>query len=138
MELPLDIRNAIYEMVGVLSDDVDSVWLLGSRANGTATEISDWDFLIFSNREGLERLKVERDRRIDNIDLLVVFDGENFIDPWPEDEESAKSGSLSVWKWRLKDSKTATYQIVKYLSDEWFKSGQAITKELIALKVWPV
>jgi predicted nucleotidyltransferase len=26
---------------------IREVWLLGSRANGTATEASDWDYLVF-------------------------------------------------------------------------------------------
>lgn len=59
------------------------VWLIGSRANGTATEESDWDLLVFTDEDphpvAARRLKVK-------IDILRVGpSGRALLEGKPED-----------------------------------------------------
>lgn len=70
----------IMTAVDDLAHDLNTreVWLIGSRANGTETEESDWDLLVFSFTEPVPILFVRT-----NIDVLrvgpsgnVLFDGE--------------------------------------------------------------
>ena len=63
--------------------DIESIWLLGSRANGTSREDSDWDFLIFGDDEVLEAIRTDISHRRANIHLFVVTDGNHFESLWP-------------------------------------------------------
>ena len=49
INLPPDIENVIEEIK--LDRSVKSIWLIGSRANESISSSSDWDFLVFSQRE---------------------------------------------------------------------------------------
>jgi len=49
-DLPDDIRRAVLQELANDST-VESIWLIGSRANSRAKAASDWDFLIFFNAE---------------------------------------------------------------------------------------
>ena len=99
------------------------VWLFGSRANGTSTSASDWDLLVFGNEQLLNEL-VEA-RPIENVDLMVVYDGDAFKSPWSRDAEGAvKSGSLSTWSWSETSSVEATYSGTKW-PDDWGSSKTA-------------
>lgn len=92
------------------------VWLIGSRANGTAREDSDWDFLIFGNSALLSQL--ESEQAPENADVLVVYDGDAFRSPWNKTEDGViKSGSLSGWKWSKTSESEALYSGTKWPHD---------------------
>lgn len=88
---------------------IESIWLIGSRANDTHKEDSDWDFLIFADEELLNSLEKRPALRLQYVDFLVVFNGDDFRDPW-----SNKRGSLSDWKWKQLSTGRAKYWEVKW------------------------
>lgn len=131
----------ITEYVEVLlsrTSGIKSVWLFGSRANGTEHEKSDWDLMLFGSEESLEGLQKEPGLKREDIDVLVVIDGVNFIEPWPASKENYKSGDLPSWQWSQINHSEASYKATKYLSqDEWFKEGEFQSLTLKAIKLWP-
>ena len=72
----------------------ESIWLIGSRANGRANSSSDTDLLVFGSPELLQALSDAQLVPTD-IDCLIVFDRNNYTDPF-----RIKSGSLSNLKWK--------------------------------------
>ena len=70
MCLNKDIEDHIKTIVSTVSG-MDSIWLIGSRANGTATENSDWDLLIFGPANIHKTIKNYPELRRKDIDLLV-------------------------------------------------------------------
>ena len=93
---------------------IQSIWLIGSRANEKANENSDWDFLAFADKKTLDLLEKAIELHKPNVDFLVVTDGENFQNAWGE---KTKSGTLSLWKWRVLDDTRAEYSGVKWSED---------------------
>ena len=84
------------------------VWLAGSRANRTAHQNSDWDFIIIANKQLLEALSATPNPG--NIDALIVTDGDSFVCPWKRPIDGAtKSGSLSTWQWQITSENSASY-----------------------------
>lgn len=115
---------AIQALVLRLSGDGHAVWLIGSRANGTARKNSDWDLLVMGDAELLERLS--RTAPTPNVDLLVLFDGESFASPWDSGSSKVrKSGSLSDWAWRQTSESEAIYSGTKWPND-WGSIKKAI------------
>ncbi len=89
---------------------IQSIWLFGSRANETQKADSDWDFLVFGTEETLEALIFNQSFHQNHIDLMVVYNGDDFKKPWGEKQ---KSGSLSEWCWKELSENTATYRATK-------------------------
>lgn len=98
----------------------ESVWLIRSRANGRHTALSDTDLLVFATPAFLANVQgaVEPPN---NIDVLVVYDGNQFQDPWKE-----KRGALEYFKWERIDAKEARYVGVKFLPDAADDSGYEV------------
>jgi predicted nucleotidyltransferase len=75
---------------------VGKVWLIGSRANKRSKENSDWEVLLEGDLSVVHEMSKDPQKyRIDNIDILIVFDGNNFRSPFEE-----KKGSKSSWHWK--------------------------------------
>ncbi|MDP3786738.1 MAG: nucleotidyltransferase domain-containing protein [Candidatus Omnitrophota bacterium] len=93
--------------------DIKSIWLIGSRANGTEKEDSDWDLLVFATEETLHSLKNNKEFCKDEIDLLVVYNGNDFQEPWTRDSRNnkCKSGNLKEWSWKKFTCIEAQYTI---------------------------
>jgi len=108
------IQKYLCEIVKNISD-IREIWLIGSRANETAKDNSDWDFLVFGTDITLKELKYQVIYKLDNIDLLVVYNGDNFQTPWGE---NPKSGSLSKWCWDRSSENFATYKQTKFIPDD--------------------
>ena len=115
--------------------EITEVWLIGSRANDKAREDSDWDFLVFGNDHTLSTLQENLSLSRPDIDLLVVYNGNDFREPWETESGKAKSGSLTGWEWGLdKDSLVrAHYDGHKWKDGEF---GVTVTRE-VAKRVWP-
>ena len=121
-----------------VADDIKSVWLFGSRANGTSTSVSDWDLMVFANKSALSQLKNAPHLKHSLVDVMVVYDGLNFVEPWPESESYIKCGDLDSWAWVEESADSAKYTATKYLDeDHWFKLGNAQVLTLQALRLWP-
>ena len=108
------VKTYVKELA-VAYPQISSVWLFGSRANQNARADSDWDLLVFGSRDILRLLKIDTRFHNRSVDLLVVYDGENFVEAR---EEGRKSGSLSEWAWKEEDQSTATYRATKPIYDE--------------------
>lgn len=94
-----------------------AIWLIGSRANQSERDDSDWDFLIFGSEQLVDELANTPDPG--NIDALLVYDGDNFRCPWPRQSDGViKSGSLRRWRWNATSSDQATYRGSKP-TDDW-------------------
>jgi predicted nucleotidyltransferase len=89
---------------------ITEVWLFGSRANGTATDASDWDLLVLSD----DSLKAEdvapAERfRSERFELFIAH-GDTFECPWPRARDGVRpSGDFPGWKWRW-EGDTAIYE----------------------------
>ena len=132
------INQKISQYIDTLTDQylgIKSIWLIGSRANDSYRDDSDWDLFAFADQHIFDKLKGSRPYTRDKIDLLVVFDGEHFEEPWP-DEKGAKEGTLTTWEWNEISPKEARYKSVKYKRAEKFKSN-IDCKILKAFKLWP-
>ncbi|HTH11621.1 MAG TPA: nucleotidyltransferase domain-containing protein [Acidovorax sp.] len=122
IQLPDDISNFVQR----LAAEGHETWLMGSRANGSAHAGSDWDLLVLGDAPLLDTLKKESP--VQNADVLVVHDGNEFCSPWADSKGRIKSGSLAQWKWERKSSISAVYWGTK-LPDDWgsFKNAVLLT-----------
>jgi len=88
---------------------IKEIWLFGSRANNESTSNSDWDFLIFANKDVYSSLKCNNNFNVSDIDLLVVINNDgDFLSPFDD-----KSGNLLEWEWKTISSNEAIYKSVK-------------------------
>ncbi len=60
---------------------INSIWLLGSRANGNPQGNSDWDILAFGNENILKSLESDVSFCQEKIDLFIVYEDKNFKQP---------------------------------------------------------
>jgi hypothetical protein len=109
--------------------NIEQVWLIGSRADSSATASSDWDYMIMADQRTLDDLVAAPHFNVSGVDLLVVYDGDNFRKPWP-DGEREKHGSLMGWEWREVSAVEAVYKATKPREDDdfysWVKQGRAV------------
>ena len=136
IKLPAHIQDFIAELVS-LQPQPTSVWLIGSQANGRATEQSDTDLLVFGSPELLE-VAASRLRQPEKVDCLIVYDLDNYQDPWQE-----KKGALSKLKWQQVNDYTANYIGTKWVPDEESSlkfgadMGDLVERQERAVRVWP-
>jgi len=93
---------------------IEAVWLIGSRANETCRDDSDWDFLVFSSIDIFKGVKGNTCLHRIDVDLLLVDDKGNFAKPFGEE----KGGSLQKWKWCRVTEDLANYEGCKWIPDE--------------------
>ena len=129
--------EAFIESLTTASKKPNSVWLIGSRANGRATENSDTDLLVFGTSDFFLSIKNEI-AAPNKIDCLIVTDGNNFQDPWQE-----KSGSLESFKWQQLTDCHAEYIGTKWVPDEESSKefdaemGDSVERKESAFRLWP-
>ena len=101
---------------GLLARNVE-VWLIGSRANGTAKPRSDWDFVVFGGHQILSAL--QRETPVASLDVLVVVDAHTYVSPWPRlGDGQPKKGTWSQWKWHKVTEDEATYEAAKWADED--------------------
>lgn len=106
--LPRDIAGFLEDVREI--SGVEAAWLIGSRANGGAQPRSDWDILLFGTESTPAKVANGWPKGVPNLDLLVVYDGENFRSPWSRpDTGTFKRGSLSSWEWKEVQPDEAIY-----------------------------
>ncbi len=131
-DLADDVGAYLKQMTGSVAG-VREIWLFGSRANSSSTNTSDWDFFVFGDRNVLAALQSEP-RPPKDIDILIVYDGENFAGPWRRESDGwEKTGNLKEWKWRQVRSDLSEYSAKKDVQGSIFPS----TKELKAIRIYP-
>jgi hypothetical protein len=102
--------TALLQKMTALTPGPTSVWLIGSRANGRASQESDTDLLVFGSPAFSEAARANLPREV-AVDVLVVTDGDKFEDVW-----MPKTGSLTQWGWKQGAGAT-TYKGTKWLPD---------------------
>ena len=124
IEIPKFLNDYIEKLTSEF--DIEEIWLFGSRANNTATENSDWDMWAFANPEVLTALKGRTDYKSKEIDLMIVYDDNNWEQPWTTiaktGEERTKHGQLlsNACDFKRIDHKTAEYCATKVIGIEWY------------------
>jgi predicted nucleotidyltransferase len=115
---------------------IDEIWLFGSQVNPSDKEPSDWDLFVFANNQVLNSLKKDISLRRSRIDLLIVINGDNFMEPWPEKQDLPKQGKLSDWGWKKISPTEAEYIGTKEPADGtgWRHSIKSRQK---AIRLWP-
>lgn len=140
MCLSTDIEIYVRTIAGV-DASLSEIWLIGSRANGTVTKNSDWDFLVFGGAPLHKSLAALGDLRRPDVDLLVLEpDGDTFSTPWPAEE--SKRGSLSDWRWQASGDQATYEQAVFVRNDEDSENfgsemGDIFRETKLAIRVWP-
>lgn len=128
MNLPDYVHRVISELVADAS--VYKIWLVGSQANGTASPISDWDLLVFSDRE-----PIFREERRSDVD--VIWKGPS--------QTQREGGSIQIdfakFQWAEKDDGTADYVGYKFIEFEYGVARDASTSPVLrppqnAILIW--
>ena len=109
----------------------ESIWLIGSRANGSARADSDWDLLAFGDPAVLACLRAASDLHDSNVDFLVVTNGEDFESAWGSKK---KTGSLSQWDWNA-SADEAHYTGTKWVEND--EEGRVDSNPCKGVRVWP-
>ncbi|MEJ0046607.1 MAG: hypothetical protein WDN04_11160 [Rhodospirillales bacterium] len=112
---------------------ITAVWLIGSRANDSVRTSSDWDYLAFADKATLEALMSDLAFNVSTVDLMIVFDGNNFRKPWAEDDR-VKGGSLTDWQWTPVTESVAHYRATRAIDGEHFNVEVQIAR---ALRIYP-
>ena len=99
IELPLFVEKIVDDLKTNVS--TKSIWLVGSRANSSARQDSDWDLLVFVDEE-LSPVKA-RDSRVDVI--RVDAHGKYLL------EGQSESNSFSNWCWNDLGNREARYSV---------------------------
>ena len=104
--LPEHVQRVVTELIA--DSSVHKIWLVGSQANGTASPTSDWDLLVFSDRE-----PNVREERCSNVD--VIWKGPS--------QTQREGGSIQIdftkFQWAEKDDGTADYVGHKFIEFEY-------------------
>ncbi len=136
LQLPEHLTDFVAKLTS-LHPPPTSIWVIGSRANGRATEESDTDLLVFGSQALLAAAIANLDQP-QHIDCLIVHNGNDYQDPW-----QAKSGSLKKLKWQPIDSENARYIGVKWIPDEESSAefgaemGDMLERQERAIRTWP-
>jgi hypothetical protein len=87
-------------------DAIDEVWLIGDHVNEPEKRDSAWELLAFADADVRRAIAKSRQWHRDDVELLVVVDGDHFAPAWGE----AHDGSLAALGWRQDTPQTASYQ----------------------------
>ncbi|HAS8111342.1 nucleotidyltransferase domain-containing protein [Vibrio parahaemolyticus] len=95
------IPEFVQSEVEMLSEQecVNSIWLFGSRANGTANEESDWDLLVFQDKD------VEYITRDSHLIDVVRVSASGMV----QTDGFKHSYPFSSWEWEFDNNESARY-----------------------------
>ncbi len=128
--LPEHVQRVITELVADTS--VHEIWLVGSQVNGTASPSSDWDLLVFANRE--PNVQEERYPHVD-----VIWKGPT--------KTQREGGSIQIdfknFQWAERDDGTADYVGYKFIESEYGIARDASISPVLrpaqrAVRIWAV
>ncbi len=105
LELPNYVQNIITELKN--KKTINSIWLIGSRANGTENESSDWDLLVFSVAE-----PIITKARHKNVDVIILGPSGNYL---LEGKKAELKNSFKNWYWSESENNEATYVGNKFI-----------------------
>lgn len=128
-EFPDFVAGVLEELIKEIA--TQSVWLIGSRANGCERSNSDWDFIVFVNDS-----ICECSSRHGDVDVIRVDTNGQYL---LEGQKINLCNSFEIWNWREIEPGRASYTVRKTPNVE---NGQAFNGEdvrydnLKGIKVW--
>ncbi len=128
-DFPDSVSAVLESLIG--ESETDSIWFIGSRANGTEREDSDWDFIAF-----VTDITAERSARSGEVDIVRVDREGNCL---LEGKGLALKHPFKTWRWRRIGPNRASYTVrVTPEVDEQsaFDLSEVENRELRAIKVW--
>lgn len=130
----MDISKKVEKYLELLTktySDITSIWVIGSRANNTSKDNSDWDLLIFAKTKTLVDLSNRIDFYDEMIDLLIVYNNNgDFKCPWYKDGK-IKKGNLDEWNWTyVSNSKS------RYIGNKWINENGPKSTICNGIKIW--
>jgi hypothetical protein len=101
--------------------DIEKVWLIGSRLNENAhwkkSPPKDWDLVVFTDRETVNRMITDKSLRRDGIDLLVVYD--DFYYVRLREDDILANRSWKDFDWRVDEQGTkVSYRAKDYQGEQ--------------------
>jgi hypothetical protein len=111
--------------------DLRHVWLIAQDRAAAAASVPRWELLAFANDETLERLRRTDALHRDDIDVMVVTDGDRFENAWGPRQ---LSGSLARWGWRQAAAAEAYYDEAKWAGDS--SDGNVVRVRRKAVLLW--
>jgi predicted nucleotidyltransferase len=131
-----DIKPFLNKLINEYSD-IETIRLFGKRANGDHYQDSDWDLLVFANGRVLDLLKanikLRNESEKNNIDLLVVFNGDDFKAPWKRPGEENKPYKESC----LTGVGGFGWSILSEVEAEYTEVKDSNTRFRKAWRIWP-
>lgn len=116
----------------VCCPDIQAVWSVGHDGS-EATPQPGHDLLLFADRITLHTLRKADSLRCTGVQVLVVFDGDQFENAWGP---LRVSGSLARWAWHR-----AAYDVAYYDESGWAQpegAGRAVARmRRKAFLIWP-
>jgi hypothetical protein len=97
------VQSPPHEISGFISRivecclDIRAIWHIGHDEAGAVSGTPRWELLAFADEPTLRRLRKSADLHTDEIDVLVVIDGDRFENAWGQ---RRLSGSLVRWGWQ--------------------------------------
>ena len=131
-DLTFDLA-AFVASVAKSAPEIRSIWLVGSRGNGTARPDSDWDLIAFGAEETFQNLQAALHLHRKDVDFLIVTSGTRFRAAWGA---SGKAGDLIEWEWSEVSENLATYTETKWIERE--DGSGWLSKQRRGTRVWPI
>ncbi len=111
--------------------DIRAVWSTGHADAAFTSPEASRELLVFADRLTLETLRKSHDLQRADLELRVVFDGDQFESVWGTPRVC---GSLARWAWRQVAPGVAYYDEARWASPE--AEGRVIRIRRKALLIW--
>ena len=123
IELPAFLAQILIPCI-----DIRAVWSIADAEAGR--DATCHELLAFADRRTLQRLRRSAHLHCAAVELLVVFDGDQFENAWGP---RRLSGSLARWAWREETSRLAYYDESRWAHDG---SGAVVRVRRRAVLLW--
>lgn len=127
---PADL-SAFLSHILVRCIDIRAVWSVGAADDAPAAARPGHELLVFADLRTLQSLRRSSQLHRADVDLLVVFDGDQFENAWGQPRVS---GSLARWAWRLVSPELAYYDESKW--DGGADVGTVVRVRRKAVLIW--
>jgi hypothetical protein len=137
IELPAEIHCYVDALTAAFPE-IESIWLIGSRANCSEHEGSDWDLLAFGDESTLKSLQARPDLSNPSVDLLVIRNENQFQTPWPDPNSPGtyKHGDLLSWEFHLPETGVGTYRASKWSGRDYENSETRGPRTVRTIRIW--
>ncbi|HZF09627.1 MAG TPA: hypothetical protein VFE33_12625 [Thermoanaerobaculia bacterium] len=134
------IEKNIRQLAATFDDDIASIWLCGSRANGGGMNGADWDLVVFGERQVAEALERRSLPLGNDVDLRFVDVSSGEIKRLGK---AAGWEDFLAWDWIPLSASLAEYQATQLsehlvtLGGEWVEAGTLAITRKRAVRLWP-